>query len=180
MKNLPSIEVGAGLELREIPLSEAKQFLSVLILNREFFLRTESSMADISTDEEALKFLEKGDFAKSTGTGARFGLWRGPDLLGQFNIFDLDQIHRKAQVGYWLAEKENRKGYASKALKTLIGFGFEDLHLHRLEATTATTNQPSIRLLERVGFKREGLLREVFWTQGKFVDDYLYSILETD
>ena len=65
-------------------------------------------------------------------------------------------------------------------MMALVRYGFKDLDLHRLEATTATTNQSSIRLLERLGFKREGLLREVFWTQGKFVDDYIYSLLAKD
>jgi len=181
MQNLPIIQIEGDLKLREIdPNSELDYFYSIIVANKNFFQSVEFSGADVNSKEQALELLLKGESAKKEGTGARFGLWQGRELLGQFNVFELKKEHRKAQVGYWLSQKYSGKGYASKALSSLVKYAFKDLVLHRLEATTAITNQSSIRLLERIGFRREGLLREAFWTCGKFVDDYLYALLATD
>jgi ribosomal-protein-alanine N-acetyltransferase len=169
-----------NLSLREISAGDLDHLADVISENKAFFQRFDSWMAGIHSREQVLELITKAEKTKREKRGARFGLWEGSELLGHFNIFDADIDHRKAQIGYWLSEKYNGKGYASKALSSLVGFGFSVLNLHRLEATTATTNGSSVRLLERVGFKREGLLRECYWSNGKFVDDYLYSLLVTD
>jgi RimJ/RimL family protein N-acetyltransferase len=180
MTDLYLIQVGKELLLRETSTADLEQLVAVIEANKGFFRTVDFWMAETLVREHVFELVKKAEKSKKEKTGARFCLWDGNDLLGQFNIFDLDRQHRKAQVGYWLAEKYNGKGYARKALNSLVEFGFNVLNLHRLEATTATTNASSIRLLERIGFKREGLLRECFRINDRFVDDYLYSLLSTD
>jgi len=180
MKNLLSIKIEIDLILREISASDIDQLVAVIGSNKDFFRRNDSWMAQITTRDQVLELIQKAERTKKENTGARFALWKHDELLGHFNIFDMDKHHEKAQIGYWLSEKFNGKGYASKALKALVKFGFEVFDLHRIEATTATTNESSIRLLERVGFNREGLLREVYWNEKRFVDDYIYALLDTD
>ncbi len=190
MKRLHSIRLENNLILRETRSTNLTKLIEAIEANKDFFRTVEFWMAEGSIEDHAKLLVEKAEKTRREKTGARFGLWLGnpggtksgskSDLIGQFNIFDMDKQNKKAEVGYWLAENHNGKGYASKALRALIKFGFEELKLHRLEAKTATTNRSSIRLLERTGFQREALLRGAFKIGNRFVDDYLYSLLETD
>jgi ribosomal-protein-alanine N-acetyltransferase len=71
-----------------------------------------------------------------------------------------DGSQRRAELGYILGREHWGRGFAGEAQRRAIDFAFEDLGLHRLEADTHPDNAASLRSLERLGFRREGLLRE--------------------
>ncbi|MEP7377066.1 MAG: GNAT family protein [Chitinophagaceae bacterium] len=87
---------------------------------------------------------------------------------------------KNAEVWYKTHPTWWRKGYTTEALKKIIGFGFFNLGLHRIEAGCAVENIASIKTLEKVGMIREGRKREVLPIRGKWIDNYFYSILEKD
>ncbi|NEU09316.1 GNAT family N-acetyltransferase [Flavihumibacter sp. R14] len=93
--------------------------------------------------------------------------------LGKLN-YKIAEVWYKIHPGCW------GKGYATEALSTLIEFGFRDLGLHRIEAGCATGNIASIKVLEKVGMSREGSKRKILPIRGEWVDNYFYSILETE
>jgi ribosomal-protein-alanine N-acetyltransferase len=70
------------------------------------------------------------------------------------------------------------RGLASEMAARLVAFGFEDLKLHRIEADVALENEPCIRLLERIGMVREGVLRDCIRAQGRWWTEAKYAILE--
>lgn len=72
------------------------------------------------------------------------------------------------------------KGIASEALETIIKYGFNHYHLERIEALIEPTNIQSHRLVSKLGFTKEGLLRSYEYTLGKFDDLYMYSIIKRD
>jgi len=71
-------------------------------------------------------------------------------------------------------------GYATEVSKTLIHYGFENFHLHKVEAGVATGNIRSIRVLEKSGMTREGLRRKILPIRGEWIDNYHYAIVEDD
>ena len=90
------------------------------------------------------------------------------------NKFRLGEIYYKLLPSQW------GQGYATEVSKTLIRSGFEDFHLHRIEAGVATENKRSIRVLEKSGMTREGLRRKVLPIRGTWKDNYHYAIVEDD
>lgn len=88
--------------------------------------------------------------------------------------FKIAEVWYKIHPTFW------RKGYATEALKKIIEFGFFNLGLHRIEAGCAVGNIASLKTLEKVGMIREGRKREVLPIRGKWVDNFFYSILETE
>jgi len=68
----------------------------------------------------------------------------------------------------------------SEALPILLQFAFCEMQLHRVWADTDPRNSPSIRVLERLGFRREGLLREHYWVQGEPQDGLVYGLLGSE
>lgn len=98
-------------------------------------------------------------------------------VIGTCTLASLSPQHRRAEVGFALARRAWGRGYMAEALPALIRFAFESLDLHRLEADVDPRNQPSIRLLESAGFRREGFLRERYRLNDEIQDAVLYGLL---
>ena len=88
--------------------------------------------------------------------------------------FKIAEVWYKIHPTYW------RQGYTTEALIKIIEWGFLNLKLHRIEAGCAVENIASIKTLEKVGMVREGSKRKILPIRGKWVDNYFYSIIETD
>lgn len=88
--------------------------------------------------------------------------------------------HGLAEIGYALGTLHQRRGIMVSALGTLLEELFRETSLRRIEARCAVDNYPSQRVLEQLGFEREGRLRSFFVLRGRPVDNYLYSLLATD
>ena len=86
----------------------------------------------------------------------------------------------QARVGYTLSRAHWKKGYASEAVKGLLDFFFYELSVHRVVADCDTENTASVRLLERLGFRREAHFIESFWMGNYWGDEYYYGLLERE
>lgn len=102
------------------------------------------------------------------------------ELIGTCSLFHLDEQCRRAEIGYSLASSSWGKGYMQEALTALINFGFDGLHLIRMEADTDPRNTASRRCLERLGFVNEGLLRDRWIVNDEVCDTSFYGLLHRD
>ena len=101
-------------------------------------------------------------------------------VVGTCTLAALSSEHRRAELGFALARASWGRGLIAEALPALVGFAFETLDLHRLEADVDPRNQRSIRAIERLGFKREGYLPERYHVNGEVQDAVLYGLLRRD
>jgi ribosomal-protein-serine acetyltransferase len=85
-----------------------------------------------------------------------------------------------AEIGYWLAAGHQGKGLMTKACRALIDYGFGTLGLRRIAIQCATGNTRSQAIPERLGFTREGVLREVMIVNGSPIDHAVYAMLARD
>lgn len=81
----------------------------------------------------------------------------------------------KAEIGYWLAEKYWGRGIMTEAVKLITRFGFKKLKLKRIYGRVYSFNKASIRVLEKAGYKLEGILKKNTRKGKKFIDDYLFA-----
>ena len=115
--------------------------------------------------------------------GIRWGIARKetPDtLIGTCGYNIWIPSSRRAIVGYDLARDHWKQGIMREALKRVLDFGFGTMELNRIEALVFPENLPSHRLLQKLGFQREGVLREYEFLKGKFVDLTMYSLLRRE
>ncbi|MBA4269188.1 MAG: 30S ribosomal protein S5 alanine N-acetyltransferase [Methylobacterium sp.] len=89
-------------------------------------------------------------------------------------------VAQACTLGYWMGERHAGKGHMSEAVRGALRFAFQDLALHRVEAACLPSNEPSRRLLERVGFQHEGLARAYLRINGLWADHLLYAALASD
>lgn len=102
-------------------------------------------------------------------------------LIGIVDIEDILWSHRVGWLGYAIGDAADRgKGIGTEAVTLAITFAFHELNLYRLSATVFTYNPPSIGLLEKLGFTREGAFREFVERDGKRHDMLLYGLLRPE
>ena len=105
-------------------------------------------------------------------------LKQNDSLIGGCGIHVTNIKNKEASIGYCYDKKFWRNGYASEAADAIIKFGFQKLSLHRIFATCCPDNIGSAKVMEKIGMKKEGCLREHKLQRGKWRDSFIYSILE--
>jgi RimJ/RimL family protein N-acetyltransferase len=98
-------------------------------------------------------------------------------LIGTTTLYNLDFNNRRAELGYALGRDYWGQGYMQEALQALLGYAFETLDLRRLEADVDPRNKASIQTLERLGFQKEGFLRERWEVAGEIQNALFYGLL---
>ena len=98
-------------------------------------------------------------------------------VIGYVETIVRSQSWRQAEIGWALNRAYRGKGYATEAARRMISFGFDDLGLHRIYAECDPRNERSIRLMKRLGMRREACLREVLHVKGAWRDRCVYAIL---
>jgi RimJ/RimL family protein N-acetyltransferase len=95
-------------------------------------------------------------------------------------LHHIESEHRCAQVAYELDIEHRGKGLMTEALECLVAHAFGELAFHRLEARVDPGNAPSIALAQKLGFVREGVLRENHWEDGRFHDTIVFGLVHKD
>lgn len=89
--------------------------------------------------------------------------------------------HKRAEIGYVLTDKNFRdKGLMSEAIASIVEYGFTKMNLHRIEAFVGEDNVPSLKLMKKMKFVKEGVLREHYLINEKMEDSIVYSLLKKD
>ena len=177
MTPLPPLEMHTRrLSLRGLQSADAEALLGIHA--------DAQAMAYSNTDpwrsiEQARDLIERSSRWLASGQHLCLGITRRDtgQLLGTCTLFDIDRTHLRAEVGFILGPPAWGAGYMTEALTALLDHAFDGLGLHRIDADTDPMNRAAIQLLERLGFQREGLLRERWRTAGRKSDAALYGLL---
>jgi ribosomal-protein-alanine N-acetyltransferase len=102
-------------------------------------------------------------------------------LVGGVTLCNIRRgVTQSCTLGYWVGAQYAQQGYMTAAIRAVVPFVFDSLDLHRLEAACLPANTASMRLLEKTGFKREGLARRYLRINGGWQDHLLYGLLDSD
>ncbi len=102
------------------------------------------------------------------------------EILGVTSLHRIDWLRRSAGIGYWIRRSRFGEGLATEASDAVLAHAFGALLLHRVEALVALANKPSQRVVEKLGFTREGVARDAEFVDGRFLDHIQYSLLDRD
>jgi aminoglycoside 6'-N-acetyltransferase len=101
-------------------------------------------------------------------------------LIGDAALRTVEADGCQAELGFTFAAPYQGQGYATEAVRAVVQYGFGKLAMHRVFSRTDARNLRSQRLLERLGFRLEGELREITWFKGAWTTDLLYAQLESE
>jgi [ribosomal protein S5]-alanine N-acetyltransferase len=116
------------------------------------------------------------------GVGVQFAieLKQSGELIGCIDLFGINRIHSKAELGYWIGVPYWNSGYCSEAAIEIVRYGFEILGLNKVTSRHMTTNPASGRVMMKANLRREGTLRQDFRKNGVLVDIEVYGVLRDD
>jgi RimJ/RimL family protein N-acetyltransferase len=129
-------------------------------------LARRAAMTAIDDDNDALALMV---VLRSTGV-----------RVGHVMLHRTSREHRQGEIGYVLHPDHQGRGYATEATALLLRLGFEELELHRIVGRLDARNEASARVLERLGMRREALLRENEFVKGEWADELVYAILASE
>ncbi len=114
--------------------------------------------------------------------GIRWGIIRKGDneLIGTCGYYDWHKTVRRAEIGYDLDPAYWGQGLMTEALRAVLQYGFEKMNLNRIQAIIDSRNTRSLNLVHRLGFKKEGVLRQNSYFDGQFRDDVCFSLLRKE
>lgn len=100
--------------------------------------------------------------------------------LGNVSLWTVSKLGKIAEFGYWMRTDESSKGYCTEAVERLLGEAFGTMAYHKVTLRIAVGNTASDRVAEKLGFTREGVLREELLIRGNWVDHSLWSLLDRE
>ncbi len=124
--------------------------------------------------------IDRGAFAREEYFRFAIILAASGHMIGNCTLFALHRQNRRAEIGYALQRQHWGKGYMHEALGALLTYAFDEHDINRLEADIDPRNAGSAACLERLGFVREGFLRERWIVGGEVCDSVLYGLLRRE
>jgi len=91
-----------------------------------------------------------------------------------------DDVHRQAEIGFHFHKMYWGRGLATEAAEGLVAYGFDTMHAHRIYGVADARNAASVRVLEKLGMRREAQLRENTFVKGEWCDEVIYALLESE
>jgi RimJ/RimL family protein N-acetyltransferase len=102
------------------------------------------------------------------------------EIIGCVLIRMNDEVNRQAEIGFHFHPAHWGRGYAREAAAGLIAYGFETMRAHRIHGVADARNAASIRVMERLGMRREACLRENCFVKGEWCDEVVYALLASE
>lgn len=167
-------------ELRLFEERHAPALFALTDANREY-LREWLPWLDATQSVEDTRGFIRGallQFAENRGFQA--GIWYRGELAGSVGYHYIDWANRSVELGYWLGAAFQGHGLMTKACRALVTHAFAELGLNRVAIRCATGNAKSCAIPERLGFQRDGILRQAERLYDQYVDLVVYSRLASE
>lgn len=175
--NLP---VDPEIELRLIDERDAPRIFALIEQNRTY-LREWLPWVDFTrTVEDEITFIRGLNAQYKDNKGFACAIWYQGQIAGTISYHPVNWTDRKVEIGYWQGAAFQGKGIMTKACKLMTAYAFDEFRLNKVEIRCATGNMRSCAIPQRLGFKREGVIRQGEWLYDHFVDLILYGLYADD
>ena len=175
----PQLET-TRLVLREITLNDAEFYFRHFNNEKVVEGCCFPGPKNLKAAKEELEFYCINPFKDNRGI--RWGITRkgSNELIGTLGYYEWNKTARRAEIGYDLDPAYWGQGVMTEALGAVLKFGFEQMGLNRIQAIIDSENARSLKLVCRLGFKKEGVLRQRSHFKGQFRDDVCFSLLKNE
>ncbi len=174
------IEADNDIILRKVRMKSAQEIYASIDRSREFlgeWLPFVDRTLSVEDTEKFIKALKKHKDAKHELV---LEIRLGEVFAGLIGLKDIDEVNKKAEIGYWLDREYAGKGIMLRSCRALIGYSFHKLELNRLTIRCAVENMRSCNIPKQLGFTFEGIERHGEILRGRHLDLKVYSLLKKE
>lgn len=175
-----SIYVDREIVLKVPTLKNAPKLFALVDRNRDFlqtYLPWVDHNVSVKDSEDYIKDSQK---KYKREFGLNLCIFYKNQIVGTIGLVYIDKINKKCEIGYWLGEDFQGKGIMRRSCIALINYSIHVLKLHRIEIRCVAHNKKSQRIPEKLGFKKEGILRQSTILDREFFDMIVYGLLAQD
>ncbi|MDR1696976.1 MAG: GNAT family N-acetyltransferase [Rickettsiales bacterium] len=178
MIEFPKIIDGGDIQLVKLEptFSNAATGFALVDANRAYLAEWLEWVDSMTGPEFNYDFLKK---IHKPGNGEYLVLYNG-EIVGSCGFVGVNERHKSAEIGYWIASQFSGHGIITRAVKMLERLAFETIGLNRVDIRMDVENIPSENVAKRLDYKFEGILREAFMLRGKSRDIRVYSKLKSE
>ncbi len=171
------ISVNKDLVIRPLRFEDAAEFFEIVQKERKRLESTLRWPRFIQSKEDVLGYLSRCLDRNKTQTSLYLGLFLKGNFLGEIKVHQIDQTNKIALMGFWISESAEGQGILHQALiEKVIPLLFKRFHVHRVEATPTAANEKAQKLLTKLGFEYEGLLKDRERIGQKTNDSLMFSL----
>jgi ribosomal-protein-serine acetyltransferase len=175
------IQAAPNLQVKSPELVNALAFANLVVYNKKHLeVYLPKVVQTITSEETARTHINYCQEAEQNKELIETHLFYEGELCGAMRLNNFEHENRKASIAYFLGTEYQGKGIITKAAKAILDYAFKTLELNRIELRCVTTNRASVAVAERLGFKREGELRQAELLAKGFVNHYVYSLIHDE
>ena len=176
-----SFTLSGGIVMREFRQEDAEAVYETVISNSAHLQKFMHWMSPNYSIRSAKDFIADSIKKREYRENLSLGLFRPHGrFIGSVGFVNFDWPARKTEIGYWIAQDEQGKGIVTEACGRLIDLAFSEMQLNRIEIRCSALNLRSAAIPKRLGFMKEGHLRQVEIRNGRLHDFEIYGLLASD
>jgi ribosomal-protein-serine acetyltransferase len=172
--------IDEDIERRPFVEGDADGVFAAVRENRDHLTPFMQWMVDDYSIDHAREFIAQSIRSATKMESLGFGIFRKEKFIGTIGFVYFDWKVRSTEIGYWIAANEEGKGIITRAGEILIDHAIREWGINRIEIRCSTLNTRSDAVPERLGFSREGLLRQSQFRNGTLHDFYIYGLLAAE
>lgn len=167
-------------ELELISQVHADELFDLIEDNREYLRGWLPWLDNNRYPQNTIDYIRISQFQYDRNETVQFILRHKGEIAGAVGFHRIDWMNRSTSIGYWLGEKYQGIGLVTKSCARVLDYSFGKLGLHRIEIRCASENIKSQAIPKRLGFTKEGVIRQAEWLYDHYVDHVVYGMLESE
>lgn len=174
------LKIDEDSELELICSSHAQELFELIEDNREYLRDWLPWLDNNRYLQNTIDYIRISQFQYDRNETVQFALIYKGKIVGAVGFHRIDWMNRSTSIGYWVGEKYQGVGLVTKSCARVLDYSFGKMGLHRIEIRCASENIKSQAIPKRLGFTKEGVIREAEWLYDHYVDHIVYGILESE
>ncbi|NOT46966.1 MAG: GNAT family N-acetyltransferase [Acidobacteria bacterium] len=175
-----SFRIDREIILREFTYEDAEEVFRTVTENYEHLRPFMHWIVPDYSLELTRHFISEAIAARLERRNLGLAILRKDRFIGSIGFTTFDRLANTTEIGYWISGDEEGKGIITRATRLLIGHAFSELGMNRIEIRCSAENLRSGAIPERLGFKKEGVLRQSQFRNGKLHDFNVYGLLKSE
>lgn len=174
------MQVNNSIQLEPLDDKHAASLFSVIDQNRAYLQEWLPWVDFMQSLDHYNHFIQGAKRRFADKSEVSYAIVADGSIVGRIGLYYMDHQNKIASIGYWIGEQHQGKGIITASCKKLVTYGFNILGLNRIEIKCGTGNHRSAAIPQRLGFKKEGIIRQGELVNGSFIDLYLYSMIKEE
>lgn len=174
------LAINEKLYLQLLEPEHSAELYALMRKNAENYITWFPWIANMQSEEFISNYIKDSKQRTVEGNEYAFALFLETKMIGRLGIYRINPVNKIGEIGYWIDQDYEGKGYIKQACERILQFAFNDLHLNRMELKCATDNIRSKNTALRLHFTYEGTLRQAEQHQRGAIDLLLFSLLKEE